>query len=56
MADYTPRSEHKLTFRLWTVGNIGCGPFGAPISPLEIARMQVEIGALGGREVAKSCK
>ena len=28
MADYTPLPEHKFTFGLWTVGNIGRDPFG----------------------------
>ena len=30
MADYTPLPEHKFTFGLWTVGNIGRDPFGEP--------------------------
>ncbi len=51
MADYTPRPEHKFTFGLWTVGNIGRDPFGAPtretISPLDILRMLAEVGAWG---------
>ncbi len=51
MADYTPRPEDKFTFGLWTVGNVGRDPFGAPtreaISPLEIAQMLAEVGAWG---------
>ncbi|MDE2820916.1 MAG: xylose isomerase [Chloroflexota bacterium] len=51
MADYTPRPEHKFTFGLWTVGNVGRDPFGAPtretISPLDILRMLAEVGAWG---------
>ncbi len=51
MADYTPRPEHKFTFGLWTVGNVGRDPFGAPtreaISPVEIVRMLAEVGAWG---------
>ena len=26
---YTPRSEHKFSFGLWTVSNRGRDPFGA---------------------------
>jgi hypothetical protein len=26
--NYTPQPEHKFTFGLWTVGNIGRDPFG----------------------------
>ena len=51
MADYTPRQEHKFTFGLWTVGNIGRDPFGeptrAPISPVEIVHMLADVGAWG---------
>ena len=51
MADYTPQPEHKFTFGLWTVGNIGRDPFGeptrAPISPVEIVHLLAEVGAWG---------
>lgn len=51
MSDYTPRPEHKFTFGLWTVGNIGRDPFGEPtrqaISPVEIVHMLAEVGAYG---------
>ncbi len=51
MADYTPKPEHKFTFGLWTVGNIGRDPFGEPtrpvISPVEIVEMLAEVGAWG---------
>jgi len=30
MSDYLPKPEHKFTFGLWTVGNIGGDPFGFP--------------------------
>ena len=30
MSTYDPKPEHKFTFGLWTVGNIGRDPFGAP--------------------------
>ena len=33
MGDYTPKPEHKFTFGLWTVGNIGRDPFGEPVRP-----------------------
>ena len=51
MADFIPQPEHKFTFGLWTVGNIGRDPFGEPtrdpISPVEIVRMLAEVGAWG---------
>ena len=51
MADYTPRPEHKFTFGLWTVGNIGRDPFGDatrdPISAVDIVHMLAEVGAWG---------
>ncbi len=51
MADYTPRPEHRFTFGLWTVGNIGRDPFGVPvrdpISAVEIVHMLAEVGAYG---------
>jgi xylose isomerase len=51
MSDYTPKPEHKFTFGLWTVGNIGRDPFGAPVregkSPAELVRLLGEVGAYG---------
>ena len=51
MADFTPQPEHKFTFGLWTVGNIGRDPFGEPtrepVSPVEIVRMLADVGAWG---------
>lgn len=51
MAEYTPRPEHKFTFGLWTVGNIGRDPFGeptrAPISPVQIVHLLADVGAWG---------
>jgi xylose isomerase len=48
---YTPKPEHRFTFGLWTVGNIGRDPFGepvrSPISPVEIVHMLAEVGAYG---------
>ena len=51
MADYTPRPEHKFTFGLWTVGNIGRDPFGEPtrepLSAVELVHLLAEVGAWG---------
>ncbi|HSH78991.1 MAG TPA: xylose isomerase [Herpetosiphonaceae bacterium] len=49
--DYTARPEHRFTFGLWTVGNIGRDPFGEPVrkslSPVEIVHLLAEVGAYG---------
>ena len=51
MPDYTPKPEHKFTFGLWTVGNVGRDPFGGPVrdvkSPAELVRLLGEVGAWG---------
>jgi xylose isomerase len=51
MTDYTPKPEHKFTFGLWTVGNIGRDPFGGPVreakSPADLVRLLGEVGAYG---------
>jgi xylose isomerase len=48
---YTPRPEHRFTFGLWTVGNVGRDPFGeavrAPLAPAYIVRRLGELGAYG---------
>ncbi|ADH62611.1 xylose isomerase [Allomeiothermus silvanus DSM 9946] len=48
---YEPKPEHKFTFGLWTVGNVGRDPFGLPTRPpLEpdyIVYKLAEIGAYG---------
>ncbi|MCP4359627.1 MAG: xylose isomerase [Chloroflexi bacterium] len=48
---YTPKPEHKFTFGLWTVGNVGRDPFGEPVrralSPVEIVHLLAEVGAYG---------
>jgi xylose isomerase len=40
---YQPRTEHKFSFGLWTVGNTGGDPFGdavrEEVSPVEIVHM-----------------
>jgi xylose isomerase len=51
MSDYSPKPEHKFTFGLWTVGNIGRDPFGEPvrpkISPVDLVHLLAEVGAYG---------
>ena len=48
---FQPKPEHKFTFGLWTVGNIGRDPFGEPtrqpISSVEIVHMLADAGAYG---------
>ena len=48
---YEPKPEHKFTFGLWTVGNVGGDPFGeavrAPLSPVELVHLLAEVGAYG---------
>ena len=48
---YQPKSEHKFSFGLWTVGNRGRDPFGdavrPTISPVDIVAMLAEVGAWG---------
>jgi xylose isomerase len=48
---YTPLPEHKFTFGLWTVGNIGRDPFGEPVrapkTPAELVHLLAEVGAYG---------
>ncbi|MBN1311592.1 MAG: xylose isomerase [Anaerolineae bacterium] len=48
---FTPKPEHKFTFGLWTVGNIGRDPFGSPVrqalSPVELVHLLNEVGAYG---------
>jgi len=51
MTDYIPKPEHRFTFGLWTVGNVGRDPFGEPVrpplSPVEIVQLLAEVGAYG---------
>jgi xylose isomerase len=48
---YVPRPEHRFTWGLWTVGNVGRDPFGdavrAPIPPPRIVEKLAELGAYG---------
>lgn len=51
MSGYSPKPQHKFTFGLWTVGNIGRDPFGLAVrptlSPVEIVQLLAEVGAYG---------
>jgi len=52
MADqFQPIPEHKFTFGLWTVGNVGRDPFGEPVrermTPVELVHLLAEAGAYG---------
>jgi xylose isomerase len=48
---YQPRPEHKFSFGLWTVGNIGRDPFGDAVrpslTPMARVRLLGEVGAWG---------
>jgi xylose isomerase len=48
---YQPIPEHKFTFGLWTVGNVGRDPFGEPtraaLDPARTVEKLAEIGAWG---------
>jgi xylose isomerase len=48
---YEPKPEHKFTFGLWTVGNIGRDPFGGPVreqkTSAELVYLLGEAGAYG---------
>ena len=49
--NYAPKPEHKFTFGLWTVGNVGRDPFGGPVrdpkTPAELVNLLGEVGAYG---------
>lgn len=51
MTDLQPRPEHRFTFGLWTVGNVGRDPFGDPTraapDPVETVKLLGELGAWG---------
>lgn len=48
---YQPKSEHRFSFGLWTIGNRGRDPFGdavrQTIKPVDIVRFLAEVGAWG---------
>jgi xylose isomerase len=51
MDPFDPTPEDRFTFGLWTVGNPGRDPFGAPVraplAPTEAVRGLAEVGAFG---------
>jgi len=51
LSNYDPKPEHKFSFGLWTVGNVGRDPFGQPTraakSPADLVRLLGEVGAWG---------
>ena len=52
MTTYISKPEHKFTFGLWTVGNIGLDPFAAmpvrrKLAPHELVYLLGEVGAYG---------
>ncbi len=51
MTTFKPVPEHKFTFGLWTVGQIGRDPFGSPVrdpkTPAELVYLLGEVGAYG---------
>ncbi|PJF36474.1 MAG: xylose isomerase [Candidatus Thermofonsia Clade 1 bacterium] len=48
---YEPKPEHKFSFGLWTVGNVGRDPFGEPtraaLTPVQLVHLLAEVGAWG---------
>ncbi len=50
-SSYEPKPEHKFSFGLWTVGNMGGDPFGKSVrnalTPIEIVHLLKEVGAWG---------
>jgi xylose isomerase len=51
MTSYEPGPEHRFSFGLWTVGNVGRDPFGEPtraaLDPVESVRKLGALGAYG---------
>ncbi|HET9724143.1 MAG TPA: xylose isomerase [Actinomycetota bacterium] len=48
---YEPKREHRFSFGLWTVGNVGADPFGSAVrerlSPVQLVELLAEVGAWG---------
>lgn len=48
---YEPKPEHRFTFGLWTVGNVGRDPFGDAVrerlDPVYVVHKLAELGAYG---------
>ena len=38
---YEPKAEHRFSFGLWTVGNIGIDPFGEPVREVNLAAVDL---------------
>ena len=51
MTAYEPRPEHRFSFGLWTLGNVGRDPFGdptrAPVDPIDTVKLLGQLGAWG---------
>ena len=51
MTGYEPRPEHRFSFGLWTLGNVGRDPFGDPtrasVDPVETVKLLGQLGAWG---------
>ncbi|CAN5654950.1 xylose isomerase [soil metagenome] len=48
MSPYQPKPEHRFSFGLWTVGNVGRDPFGEPTrQPLPAPYVVEKLAALG---------
>ncbi len=51
--EFTPTPEHKFSFGLWTVGNLGRDPFGDPTRPrLDPVEAVERLGSLGAYGVS----
>jgi xylose isomerase len=48
---YEPKPEHRFSFGLWTVGNVGADPFGSAVrdvlSPVQLVELLADVGAWG---------
>jgi xylose isomerase len=48
---YEPKPEHRFSFGLWTVGNVGADPFGSAVreslSPTQLVELLADVGAWG---------
>ena len=51
MSQFSPKTDNRFTFGLWTVGNPGRDPFGEPTRPIvdpnDSVRLLAEVGAYG---------
>lgn len=49
--NFTPKPEHRFTFGLWTVGNMGRDPFGLEtrlaLDPVDSVHRLADLGAYG---------